>query len=127
MISGSYYIEWTDRSVLHKILTNKSSPKFPSINARIKIFSLIVRYLSQLIKPSYDSLRVAFICGIASLFVWKILLHFVNVIPYISRYSSYLEHTGEDITRLGMWGYILFSKYSIENYTEKRNYPSPQH
>lgn len=86
-------------------------------------------FVSQVIKPSYDSLRVAFICGIASLFVWKILLHFVNVIPYISRYSSYLEHTGEDITRLGMWGYILFYTWicclMIKNYRQIQNIDSP--
>lgn len=72
------------------------------------VIGIALIVLSQIISISYDSLRISFVCGIASLFIWRILLHFVNILPYINRYSSYLEHTGENITRAGMWGYILF-------------------
>lgn len=74
---------------------------------------ILLIIISEFVKPNFTSLGFSIALGFFLLGTWRILGKVFKGNILISRYIVYLQKTGMDITRKGMYGYILFYIFII--------------
>lgn len=69
---------------------------------------IVLIIASEYVKPSFYSLGLSIVAGFFLLFTWKIVIQALKNNFLIIRYINYIQKTGLDVIRKGMYGYILF-------------------
>lgn len=74
---------------------------------------IVLMIASEYVKPDFRSLGFSIVSGFFLLFTWKIVVQVLKNTIWINRYANYIQKMGLDITRKGMYGYILFYTFLV--------------
>lgn len=76
---------------------------------------IVLIIVSEYITPNFRSLGLSIALGFTFIIVWRLLIlnQVFAISTFLGRYANYLQATGSDIIRKGMYGYILFYVFLI--------------